>query len=212
MEVERPSDPATAVVVLCSYDLWATPSTPPAAWSPMASGCIQVTTRTYRRLRDSYRFQQRLLERSAPAPGPGSAPPTGGRRGHPLQQLGRSGGEVAHLDILRCPRCPVPRHRPLRPRCRALHHLASGPKLQRADRQAHWPPGRLALGTSASLDRPTHLQSRRPTAVDRQVRQRLGPANCPMPLAGSSRGDDQPARNDETSIRFGSDGSADGWM
>ena len=39
------------------------------------------------------------------------------------------------------------------------------------DRHALTSP-RLALGTSASLGVATHLKSRRPTAVDRQVRQR----------------------------------------
>ena len=43
-----------------SYDLWGdTVNTASRMESHGIPGCIQVTTRTYRRLRDGYRFQQR---------------------------------------------------------------------------------------------------------------------------------------------------------
>jgi hypothetical protein len=56
--------------------------------------------------------QQRLLERSARARDQGQRRPTGGRRGRPLEQLDRSGGEVVHLGTLDVPAVLCLGHRP----------------------------------------------------------------------------------------------------
>jgi hypothetical protein len=71
-----------------SYDLWATPATPPAASRLTVPGCIQVTDRTYRRPPGRYRLQPGPLGRVVAlmgdadqvAAGPEGADDLGGRR------------------------------------------------------------------------------------------------------------------------------------
>jgi hypothetical protein len=61
---------------------------------------------------------------------------------------------------------------PLRPSVEVMNDLTSCSTLQRTHRQTRYLPGGVSPGTSASLGRPTHLQSRRSAAVDRQVGER----------------------------------------
>ena len=87
-------------------------------------------------LHTSPKRQQRLLQRSARARAQGQRRPTGRRRGRPLEQLAAAAARLCTWVFWRSPLSyawviglsliPV----------QGLNHLASCPKLQRADPQA----------------------------------------------------------------------------
>jgi hypothetical protein len=111
---------AAVLLTVAATSLVTSRTRPSRTCSVAAPGAV-----VFGQLHTSPERQQRLLQRDARAGDQGQRRPTGGRRRRPLQQLGRSSDEVAHLGILRSHAVPSLSHRPLVLPVKVMNDMAS---------------------------------------------------------------------------------------